>query len=185
MKTSDITSIYNNHINDLYSYGLHLGFDKNLIMDAVHDVFFNICKSEKEISRINDIKFFLFKSLKNRLLNLSRSSGRMIAVPLNDQTNELPFDIQVTIDESLIIKEEHEITRRKIEEMLNVLTARQREIIYLKYAQEYDYEKISQLMHISVPACRKLAHRALQVIREKYPIPLFFAFIELIKMLKI
>ncbi len=184
MRNTDITSIYNNHINDLYSYALHLGFDEDIIMDAIHDVFLNMCKTDKKIKEITNIKFFLFRSLKNRLLNLSRNKERIVDFPINPDLEKLPFDIHVTIDELLITKEEHEITRQKIEEMLNLLTPRQREIIYLRYAQEYDYEQIAQLMNISVPACRKLVHRALTIIREKYPIPLFFLFLEMMKMLK-
>ena len=181
MRNSDITSIYSDHINDLYSYALHLGFDEDIIMDAIHDVFLSICKTDKKFKDITNIKFFLFRSLKNRLLNLNRNKGRVVELPTNIDLEKLPFDIHVTIDESLITKEEHEITRKKIEDMLNVLTPRQREIIYLRFAQEYDYEQISQIMNITVPACRKLVHRALTVIREKYPIPLLFLFVNISK----
>ncbi len=61
MRNLDITSIYNNHINDLYSYALHLGFDEDMIMDAIHDVFLNMCKTDKKIKEITNIKFFFIQ----------------------------------------------------------------------------------------------------------------------------
>ncbi len=187
MKTSELTAIYNNYINDLYSYALHLGFDQDIIMDAIHDVFFNLCKTEADLKRINNIKFFLFKSLKNRLLNLERTSIISVGLPLNPELEEMPFNIHISIDNRLITQEEHEITKRKIEQMLNLLTPRQREAVYLRYAQEYDYEQVAQIMNITIPACRKLVHQGLSLIREKYSVPLFFLLLSSLKpeMLKI
>ena len=52
--------------------------------------------------------------------------------------------------------------------MLDSLTERQREIVYLRYIQEYDYEQIAQLLNITVHGCRKLLSKAMQNLREKY-----------------
>jgi len=44
MKTiefSDIASTYNEYLDTLYAYALHLGFDEQTAMDAIHDVFYN------------------------------------------------------------------------------------------------------------------------------------------------
>lgn len=178
MNNRDISSIYNSYINDLYSYALHLGFDESIIMDAIHDVFLNLCR-KKSIHEINDVKFYLFRSLKNTLLNFKRSNKRFVDLS-GGNIEELPFHINVTIEESFISKEEHEITRRNIDEMLNVLTPRQKEIIYLRYTHEYDYQQISQLMNITVSACRKLVHRAITTIREKYPLPILLFLLQML-----
>ncbi len=52
--------------------------------------------------------------------------------------------------------------------MLNALTDRQREIIYLRYVQEYDYLQIAELLQISVHGCRKLVSKAILSLREKF-----------------
>ena len=54
--------------------------------------------------------------------------------------------------------------------MLNSLTDRQREIIYLRYVQGYDYPQIAELLQISVHGCRKLVSKAILSLREKFGI---------------
>lgn len=169
MKNAEIEQIYDLYIDDLYSYALHLGFNEDAIMDAIHDVFLNISRAGKDLYEIGNVKLYLFRSLKNQLINLRRSRIKMIPFPSESDENELPFDIRVTLDEPFALKEEYEITRRKIEEMLSLLTPRQREIIYLRFTMEYDYDQIAQIMNLTVPSCRKLVHYAIQTIRKNYP----------------
>ncbi len=52
--------------------------------------------------------------------------------------------------------------------MLQSLTARQREIVYLRYIQEYDYPQIADILNISIHGCRKLLSKAMETLREKY-----------------
>jgi RNA polymerase sigma factor (sigma-70 family) len=83
---------------------------------------------------------------------------------------ELPFNINVNVEEIIIEKEEQSQIKREIELMLSTLTPRQREIIYLRYVQEYDYDQIAELMQISVHGCRKLVSKAIITLREKFGI---------------
>ena len=70
MKTnSDFESIYNEYVDDLYYYGVYLGFDRNVIMDAIHDVFLNLCSNKEILSNVQNLKFYLIRSLKNNLIN--------------------------------------------------------------------------------------------------------------------
>ncbi|MDO5524300.1 MAG: sigma-70 family RNA polymerase sigma factor, partial [Bacteroidia bacterium] len=82
----------------------------------------------------------------------------------------------VTIEDKLIDEEEQTRTENQITEMLDSLTERQREIVYLRYVQEYDYPEIAELLHISIHGCRKLLSKAMQNLREKYG-PLIFLFL--------
>ncbi|MDD4632380.1 MAG: sigma factor-like helix-turn-helix DNA-binding protein, partial [Proteiniphilum sp.] len=52
----------------------------------------------------------------------------------------------------------------------NALTDRQREIIYLRYVQEYDYKQIAELLQISVHGCRKLVSKAILSLRERFSV---------------
>ncbi|WP_286860436.1 RNA polymerase sigma factor, partial [Proteiniphilum sp. UBA5510] len=45
------------------------------------------------------------------------------------------------------------------------LTPRQREIIYLRYMQELDYEEIAILMEINYNSARRLVHRSIEHLR--------------------
>jgi len=116
------------------------------------------------------MKFYLFKSLKNRLFDIYRSRKEHVPLENVDAGREIPFQINVNVEDLLIEEEEQQQIKREIEGMLSSLTDRQREIIYLRYVQEYDYPQIAQLLNISVHGCRKLVSKAILSLREKYGI---------------
>lgn len=164
----EIENIYNNYVEDLFTYSIYLGFDKETAMDAIHDVFYKLASDKKRLDDISNIKSYLFKSLKNRLLDIYKVKKRNLELSDIPNSDELPFDISVTIEDELIDMEERLSIKEQIQSMLESLTARQREIVYLRYIQEYDYEQISNIMNISIHGCRKLLSKAMETLREKY-----------------
>jgi RNA polymerase sigma factor (sigma-70 family) len=167
MRKENIASIYNRYVDDLYTYALYLGFEKGIIMDAIHDVFCKFAASEKLLQDVSNIKFYLFKSLKNRLYDIYKARKEYVELSAID-LQDAPFNIQVTIEDRLIDKEEQQQIKDQLSEMLESLTERQREVVYLRYVQEYDYAQISELLNISIHGCRKLLSKAMQNLREKY-----------------
>lgn len=167
----EIESIYNQHIDGLYNYAIYLGASKELAMDAIHDVFCKLCADEDAVRKIENAKFYLFRALKNNLLNVYKSSNFNTS-SLSELHSEK--DVSADIEELLISKEEEASIKEKIDQMLSSLTKRQREIIYLKYVQEYNYEQIAEIMQISYGSCRKLAHKALSELRKNYPYSILF-----------
>lgn len=174
----DIGAIYNHHVNDLFTYGLYLGFNKDTVKDAIHDVFVKITVESNRLTGISNIKFYLFRSLKNRLLDIHKNQEKYTGLENIDDVLERPFTIQVNVEELMIEKEEQVQIKAEIEQMLDSLTPRQREIIYLRYVQEYDYDQIAELLQISVHGCRKLVSKAILSLREKFgPLTLILAFL--------
>ncbi len=67
----NIAEIYNNYVDDMYTYAIYLGFKEYDIIDAIQDVFVNLCELNRDNKKkISNIKFYLFKSLRNRLIDL-------------------------------------------------------------------------------------------------------------------
>jgi RNA polymerase sigma factor (sigma-70 family) len=160
-----IDSIYKDHVNALFSYALSLGFDRETAMDAIHDVFCKLCADKKALAAVANMRFYLLRSLKNRLLDLFKKKKETAGLPLEQLADRLPFNLYATVEDELIAGEEQELAAQKLNVLLEALTHRQREIIYLRYLQGLDYEEISRLMNISMPACRKLLSKALQNLR--------------------
>jgi RNA polymerase sigma factor (sigma-70 family) len=78
---------------------------------------------------------------------------------------DLPFQLNVTVEDEFIEKEEAEKIREKVENVLSQLTHRQREIVYLRYIQECSYDEISEIMEISVAASRNLVSKSIAKLR--------------------
>ncbi len=162
----NIDFLYRNYIDDLYSYAISMGFDKQTSMDAIHDVFYKLCSNEKHLEKVIDVKFFMLRSLRNRLIDIQRAKKEYMGLTPETVIERMPFKIHISIEEQIIQTEEDEKNRSVVEQILNKLTDRQREIIYLRYMQELSYDEISTIMEISVSSCRKLIYKTLLKIRE-------------------
>ncbi|MGI6572111.1 MAG: RNA polymerase sigma factor [Fermentimonas sp.] len=165
---NEITTIYNAYVNDLFTYGLYLGFDRELVKDAIHDVFLKLATNRSFLDNAGNIKFYLFRSLKNRLTDIHKNRKEHVTLETINTSLELPFNMTINVEELLIEQEERLQIKNEIEQMLNALTPRQREIIYLRYIHEYDYKQISELLQISVHGCRKLVSKAILSLQEKF-----------------
>ena len=157
----DVGVVYNSNIDDLFAYGTHLGFSKEEVMDAIHNIFHKIML-KGTLNGLVNIKSYLFKSLRNELFNEFKRSRRITLV---GEDIAMPFELQVNVEELLIEEEFRLQLKSKIEKTLQKITPRQREIIYLRFTQEYGYQEISEILGIGVPACRNLILKALKQLR--------------------
>ena len=56
---------------------------------------------------------------------------------------------------------------KKLQQALDHLSERQREIIHMKYYQQLEYEEISDIMDLNYQSARNLVNRALSVLRKE------------------
>lgn len=156
--------LYTQLANELYAYGIALGFEKSVVMDAIHDVYLHVFERNITIDDDKNMKFYLFRSLKNYLISLNRKSVQFEQI---DQIDDYEFSLKVSGFE--IIEEDDarlELIRRT-ERMMKHLTNRQREAVFLYFKQELSYEEIAGILHITTKGARKLIYRAIERLREQ------------------
>lgn len=157
-------SLYDHYANLLLSYGTGLGFAREDIEDAMQEVFCNLYLHHRQVGEIHNLKFYLLRALKNKLLNIYRTTMDTCRV----EAEELDFHTEVDILDDLIDEEERNLLKRRIEAYLDSLTGRQREAIYLRYIEGLDYEEIASLMEMTVPSVRNLVFRAVKQLRDSH-----------------
>lgn len=170
------SSLYLQYADVLLSYGYGLGYEKEDIEDAMQDVFFNLYSKNPSLGGINNIKFYLFYGLKNRLLNSARNKrvGKIVDI------EEVDFITEVSISDEMIADEESRAIKERVEKGLAQLTSRQREAIYLRYINELEYDDIARLLNMTKPSVRNLVFRALKEMRENMPDTQLFSLILMI-----
>lgn len=165
--------MYHTYAKELYSYGKGLGFNPDVVKDAIQDLFFKILCKRKLLSEVINIKYYLFRALKNKLLNLERSSE----FNHEDLKNETGFPICVTALDKLIDDEERASLEKRIQDLLNCLTSRQREAVYLRFINEMSYEEIADLLNMTPPSVRNLISRAIERMRKENVLTLFMSLV--------
>ena len=154
--------IYNNVIDDLFAYGISLGFLKESCKDAVQDVFIKIYLSRKKLSHIDNITGYIFKAFKNRLIDIKKSNH--IKDSIDSHLDN--FAIEVTVLDNIIDSETAVILKEKINQLLKNITPNQREAVYLKYVIGLQHKEIGIILNIKEESARKLLYRAMGQLRK-------------------
>ena len=127
--------LYRDHIQELFSYGKALTGNDERLKDAIQDVFYKLLSNPAALKDVQNLKYFLFKSLKNRLIDILKSEMRQSQSGEAAAYEQIDFTINdVTVLDSLIEEEERLELSRKIKSLLNLLTPRQREAVCLRYS---------------------------------------------------
>jgi len=161
---SALSKLYNCYVHQLFSYGLKIHGDEFLVKDCIQEVFIQLIDKRKKLILTDDTSVYLFKSLRNKLLEELRTKNRRSdiarSISLDDSAHEMSAE-QSTID-----REEEHFRTRIMNAALNKLSDYQKEAIFLKYSQGLDYEKIAELLDIDISSARTLIYRSLKKVKE-------------------
>ncbi len=155
--------IYDKYVDELFAYGMGLGFERETLKDAIQDTFFKFYTNKKQLNGITHPKYYLFRMLKNRLFDIYKSLNKENIVEVTD----LPFLIEPSVLDELIDNEDKLTLENKIKNLLEILTDRQREAVYLRFIQDMEYEEVANLLDMTAPAARKLISRAIKRMRDE------------------
>lgn len=156
------TSIYGIYVGGLYEYGMRILNDEDQVKDCIHDLFTKLWLNHKTLGHTDNIRFYLIGAIRNTIFSYKTKEDR---IQKEEFTNPDDFVLDFNAESNQIKKEETLLQSQKIREALEQLTGRQKEIIYLKYFEEMDYEKIAETMNLSVKGAYKLSARALEALK--------------------
>ena len=155
------SELYDLHINILFNYGLKLTIDKELLKDCIHDIFVKLYVKKDELGVIENLKSYLFISLKNKLCDELRKRMYMSDTAVEEINVVSPTDVE---DDYM----EEEKTRSNlllVNNLMDQLSPRQREALTLYYIEEKKYEDICEIMDMNYQSVRNLMHRGLTKLR--------------------
>jgi RNA polymerase sigma factor (sigma-70 family) len=161
--------IYSCYSPNLYEYGMRMLSNEDQTRDAIHDLFVKLWQNRKSVGHTDNIKYYLIKAFRNTIFTLKGLEKRM---PLVDLEEAHHFNLEFTPESAYIQNEQLNKLSRNLLDALNQLSPRQKEIIYLRYFEELDYNQAAEAMNISVKAAYKLSARALEALKEIMQLPL-------------
>jgi len=158
-----LAEIYRCYTNDLYSYGKKISKDEVLIKDSIQEIFVKLINKRSQLIISENIHTYLFKSLRNKILEELRSENRKknILIQITPESAHVS-----SIEQSIVLGEEETHKQLLIDQAMNVLTDYQREAIYLRFNQMFEYEEIAEMLGIDVASARTLVYRSLKKVKE-------------------
>lgn len=159
------SSIYEQYVGQLYTYGKKLSLNTSLVEDAIQEVFIELWRYHASLGQVRSIKAYLFTCLRRQIIRSIKKEN--ILVFNDDYLKEDSFELEFSAQELLIQAQDKQAETARIKNALNQLTLRQKEIIYLKFFQELSYEEIGQMMDLSQRSTYNLVSKALAMLKDK------------------
>jgi len=158
-----LSLIYLQYSSSLFDYGCRFTVDKDLVKDCIQEVFCTLIRTRRNLSQTDNVKLYLLKSLKRRILRDLKNTGKN-PVSIDDQDYSFDLMLAENIDDQLndVIEEKHNL----LADAMKSLTDRQKEAIYLRFNRGLEYEEISFLLNLNYQSSRALIHRAVEKLRE-------------------
>ncbi|PKV52906.1 RNA polymerase sigma factor (sigma-70 family) [Aquimarina sp. MAR_2010_214] len=156
--------LYDRYIDALYEFGIQHTNDTDYVKDCIHDLFLDIYKYRKKLSDVDNVKYYLFKSLKRKINRKFKSKLSLFST--EEKKNEIRSEYK-SIEEIIIQSENSLEIEAKLSIALTSLSSRQRKGLSLKFDEKKSYEEISAIMGISIESVRTLIYRAVKKLRNE------------------
>jgi RNA polymerase sigma-70 factor (ECF subfamily) len=153
-----LEEIYDTFSPGIYRYAFRLLGDADLARECMSETFSRFLSALKRDSGPdNYLQAYLYRIAHNWITDYYRSK-----VPPS-----LPLDVNLRTDTA---EEPHQVVADEMEsqhlrEALTLLTPDQRQVIVLKYLEDWENETIAQTLNKPVGAVKALQHRALDALR--------------------
>ncbi len=161
--------IYHEFVDPLFSYGLRITSDRDLVKDAIQDLFIDIYNSGTTLRKPESLEYYLYKTLKRIIIRKLVEQKKYISVQEINDVFELDFKLE---EEFLIGEEEEQLTVLRNE--LSDLKPTKRELLFLKFNSGLTYKEIGKLLDIKPNTVKKQTYRILEKLRKKM-VPEFIA----------
>jgi RNA polymerase sigma factor (sigma-70 family) len=165
-----LSFIYLQHHKHLVNYGIRLCARAEVVEDLIHDVFIECWQRRKTIATVNSIRFYLLKSLRNKIFTYLKKQKSAADIDLH--TDNYHFHVEYSFEDTLIAETGDAELKNKLLHALNLLSARQKEAIYLRFYNSLDYPEIASIMAINYQSVRTHIYQAIKLLREKLAVEL-------------
>lgn len=163
---SAFAALYSTYYRHLTNYGRRFGSDTATTEDAIHDVFIDLWNYRRTLTQPQSVQSYILKAFRNRLVTiLSERQRRSVDVEVEEQFDLLPAQpsMEDQLVEAILSQEQH----AHIQAAFQTLSARQREILYLRYFTDLSYEEICSVMGITYNTARTQIYKALLALRKR------------------
>ena len=166
--------LYKQYFQALINYGFRITKNENLIEDAVQELFISIWNNRTNLSEVNEVKFYLFRSLKNRIL---RQLEKDVFDKSEDIDAYLDFLNSISEEQKKIDSEQFDANLDTLQRAIAHLPIRQQEVINLKYYHDFTLDEIAKLMDVNKQSVSNLLFRSYAILRKllkNFTILIFF-----------
>lgn len=155
--------VYHRFLQHLIGYGRKICSNRDVVNDAIHDVFLDIWKYRKNLSETTSIKFYLFSALRHRIIKNDAKDFESTIFNFRDEELFIKhvFSHEETVIAGEVVNEKVALLKRN----LSHLSPRQYEALVLRFYEDFSYEEIANMLKVNEQSARNLVQRGLDHLR--------------------
>ena len=171
LKNGDVAALgelYDLFVDRLFSIGIHVVKDRNIVQDQLHELFLDLYKYHEKLSAVENVQAYLITSFKRKLYKQNNFKVTYLKQNWEENLREVSNELKIIkSQEEIIIQEENTKDRSNfLKRQLSNLTEHQRHILKMKFTEEKSYEEIADIMSLSVASARTLLYRTVKTLRK-------------------
>ncbi len=139
------TTLVNAHVNEIYNYARYMVLDSDDADDITQKTFISLYKNISKLDLQKPIKPWLFKVAKNHSLDYFKAKKMAPFSELDDSVVQDIPETNASIEEQL----HSDMFVETIKEQIKLLPLPAREVLLLKYFEEFTFEEIAEVLSIS------------------------------------
>lgn len=157
-----LSIIYLDHYDLLFNYGVKLTKDSFTVEDSIQNVYSYFLKIRRNLAPVNNLRGYILQCFRRQLFLDIRKQKKLYPTANMPEDSLNYFN---SPEQDIMDQEKKDKVKKVIRESIKNLSAKQQEMIYLRFVFDLTYEEISEMLGISIDSCYKSVYRALQEIR--------------------
>ncbi|MFV0267346.1 MAG: RNA polymerase sigma factor [Draconibacterium sp.] len=158
-----LSTIYLNNVNDLFAYGCNFTVDRSLVKDCIQELFVTLIQSRAKLSATDNVKGYLFSSLKRMIFRESLRSSKLEEIM---KTGDYRFETGLEDLNHEEFENDHYSKKLLIvRSAVESLTSRQKEALYLRFYFGLSHKEIAEVLELEEQSSRSLISRAVNKVR--------------------
>lgn len=153
--------LFSEHVDFLYSYGMKINRDSCVVKDVIQEVFISLYEKRNSLDDLMNVRAYLCRAVRYKLLDQLEKAPHLSIEEISEEEFLLAVK-QVQSSDNIEIAKKSSF----VQKMLDKLSPRQREIIYLRYFRDMDIEEIVTTIGINKQSIYNLLSSALKIMRK-------------------
>lgn len=150
--------LFKKYYPQLHVYGLKLSNNQELTEDCLQNFFIQLFEDREKQNSINNLKAYLFVSFKRRLIKQLQKNQNNVPI---SEAQLFKSNFTFSAEEISIHQEIQFLCTTTLTNLINQLSPRQKEVVYLKYYSNMSSSDIAEVMDMNYQSVLNVLQKAL------------------------
>lgn len=163
---SALEELYNGHYLGMINFGIKLTGDREFTNDCIIQLLIELWDKRKQLPHVENVRAYLLTCLKHKII--AEIKARQTRNDSHHSLHTIQDNEEMPYEAYLIRLQSGKAIKEKLSRALNKLTARQKELLKLRFYDKLDYDEIAKQSNISKRTAYNIIYDALKILKTEF-----------------